>query len=67
MSEYQFATESYPIWKAIVWCFYPMSVLLLIELYLRIVNDDDDDDDGGGLGIKVSEQQLVPVQVPSGA
>ena len=67
MSEYQFSTESYPIWKAIVWCFYPMSVLVLVELYLRFINDDDDDDDGGGLGIRVSDQQLVPVKVPSGA
>ena len=67
MSEDHFATESYPIWKAIVWCFYPMSVLVLVELYLRFINDDDDDDDGGGLGIRVSDQQLVPVKVPSGA
>jgi len=67
MSEYQFATESYPIWKAIVWCFYPMSVLVLVELYLRFINDDDDDDDGCGLGIRVSDQQLVPVKVSSGA
>tara|TARA_B100000524_G_scaffold340833_1_gene234338 strand:- start:57 stop:191 length:135 start_codon:yes stop_codon:yes gene_type:complete len=44
-----------------------MSVLVLVELYLRFINDDDDDDDGGGLGIRVSDQQLVPVKVPSGA
>ena len=67
MNEYQFAADSYPVWKAIVWLFYPMAVLVLLELYLRIINDDDDDDDGGGLGVRVADQQLVPVQVPSGA
>tara|TARA_B100000614_G_scaffold25544_1_gene19945 strand:+ start:309 stop:512 length:204 start_codon:yes stop_codon:yes gene_type:complete len=67
MSEYQFAADSFPVWKAIAWMFYPMAVLVLLELYLRIIKDDDDDDDGGGLGVRVSDQQLVPVQVPSGA
>tara|TARA_B100002019_G_scaffold271272_1_gene265543 strand:- start:1202 stop:1369 length:168 start_codon:yes stop_codon:yes gene_type:complete len=45
----ELATNSYPYWKAILWCFYPMSVLVLVELFLRSVNDDDDDDQGGGV------------------
>jgi len=30
----------------ILWCLYPIGVLVLIELYL---NNDDDNDQGGGL------------------
>tara|TARA_B100001113_G_scaffold195549_1_gene160384 strand:- start:1642 stop:1833 length:192 start_codon:yes stop_codon:yes gene_type:complete len=57
--------ESYPAWKAIVWLFYPMTVLVLIELLLRAVNDDDDDDFGGGTRVRSQEPVMVPV--PSGA
>ena len=58
------AVESFPAWKAIAWCFYPMAVLLIINLLLSSVNDDDDDDFGGGLGVRVQEPVLAPV--PSG-
>ena len=51
---------------AILWCFYPMAVLVLIELILRAINNDDDDNDGGK-GIRVRQQEMVPVPVPSGA
>ena len=60
MIEYQFATESFTIWKAILWCFYPVVALVGIELFLRAV-DDDDDDEGGGLGARVDDSQLVPL------
>ena len=49
---------------AVLWVFYPMAALVLIELILRAINDDDDDQDGGK-GIRI--QQSVPVTVPSGA
>ena len=49
MIELQTAADSYPIWKAILWCFYPVSALVVIEVFLRSVNDDDDDDEGGGV------------------
>ena len=52
-------TESFPAWKAILWCFYPMTVLVMVELFLRSINDDDDDD-GGGKGIRVTQLQTVP-------
>ena len=45
---------------AILWCFYPMAVLVMVELLLR-ANDDDDDE--GGKGIRVQQ----PYAVPSGA
>ena len=51
MPEYQFVTESFTIWKAIMWCFYPVVTLVGVELFLRAVNDDDDDDQGGGLSL----------------
>ena len=33
---------------AILWAFYPIGALVLIELFLRAINGDDDDDDQGG-------------------
>ena len=49
MIDLQLATDSFPIWKAILCCFYPMGALVAIEVFLRSVNDDDDDDEGGGV------------------
>ena len=46
MEEIQFITESFPAWKAILWCFYPMGIVVAIELIARIFNDDDDQDGG---------------------
>ena len=34
--------------QALLWCFYPIGAIVLIELFLRAVNGDDDDDDEGG-------------------
>ena len=66
MSDLYQVAESFPIWKAILWCFYPMAALVLIELFLRAIDGNDDDDDtNGGKGMRV--QQLQPVTVPSGA
>ena len=38
------ASDSISPLTAILWCFYPMATLVLIELIMRAVNDDDDDD-----------------------
>ena len=46
MSELQLV-DSFPIWKSVLWCLYPMSVLVLIELIVRFGPDDDDDFGGG--------------------
>tara|TARA_B100001250_G_C19418188_1_gene622012 strand:- start:419 stop:610 length:192 start_codon:yes stop_codon:yes gene_type:complete len=48
---------------AILWVFYPMTALVLIELFLRAINDDDDDDFQGGKGVRITQ----PIPVPSGA
>ena len=47
MTELQFVANSFPVWKAMLWVFYPMSILVAFELFLGAVNDDDDDGDGG--------------------
>ena len=49
MGEYNIAAQSFPIWKAILLCFYPVSALVAIEYFLRLVDADDDDDEGGGV------------------
>ena len=50
---------------AILWVFYPMAAIVLIELLLRAFSNDDDDDTNGGKGIRVGQMEAVPV--PSGA
>ena len=49
MTELQIAADSYPAWKAIVWCLYPIGILVALEMFLRSLNDDADDDQGGGI------------------
>ena len=65
MGELQVATDTFPIWKAVLWIFYPMTALVMVELLLRGFDDDDDDD--GGKGIRIRSQEMVPATVPSGA
>ena len=54
MSELQLV-DSFPIWKAVLWCLYPTAVLFLIELACRALPDDDDDFGGG---------KMIPVYQP---
>tara|TARA_R100001594_G_scaffold54794_3_gene88412 strand:- start:525 stop:719 length:195 start_codon:yes stop_codon:yes gene_type:complete len=63
MGELQAVNDISPF-AAILWIFYPMAALVLIELFLRAVNDDDDDDFQGGKGVRSMEP--VPIPVPSG-
>jgi len=65
MGDLSAATDSISPLTAILWCFYPMATLVLIELIMRAVNDDDDDDFQGGKGVRVGEMQ--PAYAPSGA
>ncbi len=46
LSELQASVETFPAWKAVLWCFYPMATLVLLEFLAEQV-DDDDDQDGG--------------------
>ena len=60
------ASDSISPLVAVLWVFYPMAALVLIELILRAINPDDDDDDtNGGKGVRIMQPQPVPV--PSGA
>tara|TARA_B100001079_G_scaffold145707_1_gene124740 strand:- start:470 stop:667 length:198 start_codon:yes stop_codon:yes gene_type:complete len=65
MSDLLAAQDSISPLTAVLWVFYPMAALVLIELLLRAFNDDDDDD--GGKGIRIRSQDMVPATVPSGA
>ena len=49
---------------AVLWVFYPMAALVLVNLILEVINNDDDDDEDGGKGIRVARMQ--PVYAPSG-
>ena len=59
------ASDSISPLTAILWCFYPIAALVLVELIMRAINDDDDDDFQGGKGVRIG--QAVPATVPSGA
>ena len=64
MSDFVAASDTISPLVAVLWVFYPMAALVLIELILRAFNDNDDDDDGGK-GIRVTQPQLQTL--PSGA
>ena len=65
MSDFVAAQDSISPLVAVLWVFYPMTALVLIELFLRAINDDDDDDFQGGKGVR--SREAVPVAVPAGA
>ena len=64
MSDFVAASDSISPLIAVLWVFYPMAALVLVELILRTFNDDDDDDDGKG--IRIRQQEMVPAYAPSG-
>ena len=66
MSDFVAASDSISPLVAVLWVFYPMAALVLVELILRTFNDDDDDQDGGK-GVRIGQMEPVPVAVPSGA
>ncbi len=59
MSDFVAASDSISPFLAVLWVFYPMAALVLIELILRFFNDDDDDQDGGK-GIRIPAMQTLP-------
>ena len=61
MGDFIAASDTITPLTAVLWVFYPMTALVLIELILRAFNDDDDDD--GGKGVRIQQ----PIAVPSGA
>ena len=51
---------------AVLWVFYPMAALVLVNLILEVINNDDDDDQDGGKGIRITQQEMQPAYAPSG-
>ena len=49
MGDFVTETQSISPFMAVLWCFYPVGALVLVELILRATNDDDDDDKDGGV------------------
>ena len=49
MTEIYSATSSISPFAAILWCFYPVAILVLVELFLGGGFDDDNDDQDGGM------------------
>jgi cytochrome c-type biogenesis protein CcmH/NrfF len=64
MGDFIAASDTITPFTAVLWVFYPMAALVLVELILRAINDDDDDQDGGK-GIRITNPQMATV--PSGA
>ena len=62
MSDFIADSDSVSPFLAVMWIFYPMAALVLVELILRAFNNDDDDDDRGK-GIRITQ----PVYAPNGA
>ena len=65
MGDFVAATDSISPLTAILWCFYPIGCLVLIELILRALSNDDDDDQDGGKGIRIRDPMYATL--PSGA
>ena len=65
MTDLVAASDTISPFMAILYCFYPIGALVLIELVLRAINDDDDDQDGGK-GIRITQQEMQPAYAPSG-
>ena len=49
MTEYYSTASSVSPLTAILWCFYPIASLIIIELLLGGGFDDDNDDQDGGM------------------
>ncbi len=49
MSDLYTTTTSVSPFTAILWCFYPVAILVLVELFLGGGFDDDNDDQDGGM------------------
>ena len=65
MSDFVAASDTISPLVAVLWVFYPMAALVLIELILRALSNDDDDDQDGGKGIRIQDPMYATL--PSGA
>ena len=51
MTDFYSTISSVNPFTAIIWCFYPIAILILVELFLGGGFDDDNDDQDGGMMI----------------
>ena len=51
MTEILSTSSSISPLTAVLWCFYPIAILVIIELFLGGGFDDDNDDQDGGMMI----------------
>ena len=58
MGDFIAASDTITPLTAVLWVFYPMAALVLVELILRAFNDDDDDD--GGKGVRITQPAYAP-------
>ena len=49
MTDYYSISSTISPLTAILWCFYPIAILVLVELFLGGGVDDDNDDQDGGM------------------
>ena len=49
MTDFYSTSQSISPLAAILWCLYPLAILVLLELFLGGGFDDDNDDDDGGM------------------
>ena len=59
MTEFYSASSSVSLFTAILWCLYPVAVLIIIELLLGGGFDDDNDDQDGGMLIPAYSRSEV--------
>ena len=64
MSDFVAASDTVSPLVALLWVFYPMGALVLVELILRAFNNDDDDDDGGK-GIRIRPVSYTHLTLPT--
>ena len=59
MTEFYSTSSSVSPFTAILWCLYPIAVLIIIELLLGGGFDDDNDDQDGGMLIPAYSRSEV--------
>ena len=59
MTEFYSASSSVSPFTAILWCLYPIAMLVIIELLLGGGFDDDNDDQDGGMLIPAYSRSEV--------
>ena len=61
MTEIYTSATSISPFSAILWCFYPIAVLVLVELFLGGGFDDDNDDQDGGMTVSYTHLTLPTI------